>query len=463
MEQKSIAITETRVPLVAMTHPDVFATKPAACLYCPAPLPSTSEEHVFNSAWGGHAKSKWLICDACNAAFSHRVDTALLVVVRHVMNGFSIKGKRHKEPPSIPMDGGYVLRPYGRLETPTRVEAELDESGRIAVTGSAPDRPTALRATIEAAERAAGRPLTQEEHAHLKAQIKKAPVTSVQVGTLSALTTLDFIGGYQSAVHTALKVLSALEPETARSALYEGARQFARHGRGEWDEYAVTLTPLVDVVADVMSGPGWPLTNAVQIWFDAAGRQVLARLTVLGRVVRDVRLATGYDGPNRTLFVFEPFGHTERLPAIDATFAALPGHQAHGLAMRLVQAGPPPTFEQMGQDLARVMSQSVGADALSAALGDGVERVARRHPVFGPTAAAEFREVFADALARLSYLRGNPRPVEEARTLLDASGMEALGTQLEGRTTSDDDVQSDIADVFATAMSKWADQSASDE
>lgn len=440
--------------MVDMIDPVAYQTKPDFCLYCPNRLPSGSGEHLFNSSWGGRHKSRWTICDECNAAFSSDVDTALLPAIRFVMNGFGIKGERQKAPPVIPTADGGTIEPYGLAKPAPDIRTVVTPDGGVIIEGTLLSE-GAYKHVAQAFKQAQGRPPTADEKRRIKAQLRAAPVAEDRGRSVTIPVQLDLGKGYRSAVHTALKALSAYEPARARSADLEEARRFARYGEGEWEDFAVTLATLVDVASELMSGPEWPLTNALQLWFDAAGHQVLARLTVLGRVVRDVRLTNSYDGPNRTLFVFEPFDHRERLPAIEAEFKTPPHYAALDQPLVLVEAGPAPAPKELGQDLARTVGQSTGLDALSAALGNGIERVAHRYPEFGTDATREFGDVFADALARFSYLAGDPRSKEDALELIQSHGLDELASTYGGRQTEEEDVVTALGDLFHKALTEW--------
>ena len=449
------AIMEIK-PLVSMTEPVAYREKPERCLYCPNPLPSMSGEHLFNAAWGGHHKTRWIVCDECNGAFGEGVDKALLPIVRYVMNARNAKGERQSEPPSIETDGGVILRPYGRPESPVRMEAKVD-GDRLVISGSAPTRRTALRAAMAAAEEAKGGPLSDAVREEIRRQVIESPSTAASAGEIEQLFSLDILGAYRSAAHTALKALSAFEPTLARDPLFEAARRFARHGEGAWEDCAVTLRTSIDA-ADVLDTPGGVLKNSVQLWFDPSGGYVVARLTVLDRIVRDVRLASGYDGPNRTLYVLEPWGHRNRLPAIGARFGTPPGHREHGLAVRMVEVGPAPTFDDMARDLASVLSRSLGPDALRAALGDGLVKAVERHTTFSAEARREMSEVAVDTLARLSHLAGDPRPEAEARTFVAEAGFEGRLASFADQLTEGGAVLDAVADAFESVMSGWVAQ-----
>lgn len=444
--------------LVRLSNPPVALAEGRVCLYCPAPLPATSKEHVFNSAWGGRHKSRYLVCDACNGAFSSDVDLALLPLVRYVMNGHNVHGERQRSAPDLPTESEYLLRPYGRpaLDAP-KVEVDPQPSGSSTVRIQADTTAEATRFVLDGRlDEALGRSLTEAGRRAIVEQIRAAPATSEPVGPVQFNVELDVPGNYRAAVHTALKALAVYEPELARSPRFERARRFARFGEGEWTDYAVRIDTLIDVAEEILDTPGWPLTNAVQLWFDPADGQVVARLTVLGRIVRDVRLAGDYGGPNRTLFVFEPFlGHNGPLPAIGATFGALPGHAAYGLPIRTIAVGPALSFVELGQDAGNVLARSLGPDALVAAIGDGVVQAASRHPTFGSAAADAFRTTFAEALVRLSLMAGTSRTTAEATSILDAEGLTDLTARFEGRPTDDDEVIAALGDLFQQVLRTW--------
>ena len=86
------------------------ASKLTNCFYCDNPLPATSEEHIFNSSWGGSYKDKNLICYKCNSSFSKtiRIEYAVYYLLN---NGqYSRKVFKISENKYLPMSQFVMLR-----------------------------------------------------------------------------------------------------------------------------------------------------------------------------------------------------------------------------------------------------------------------------------------------------------------------------------------------------------------
>jgi hypothetical protein len=446
-------------PLIALTEPAIRVGEAATCLYDEAQLPSRTREHVFNSAWGGKHLTSSLVCDACNHAFGKDVDPGLLPLVDYVMNGWNVHGERKRAAPAIAAEGGVVLGPYGqpRVSGPQVKLGDVD--GRFSL--SAPSKRSAFR-YVESGEleRELGRALPPSEKAAVLQQIREAEYVSAEPGPLTLPISLDLQAGYRSAAHTALKALGLFEPELARSSDLARARLFARHGEGAWDDFAVTVRPIVslgDLVAEV--GPN-PLANAVEVWFDEAGGQVVAVLTVLGRIRRAVRLSEVYEGPNRAFLVWEnAVVGGGRIHAHDATFRSPPFHRAAGVPLRLVEVESAPTVQELGEDAARVASQALHFDAPLAVLSEAVRRIERRQDALTAGAVDAYREALADYAAKLSRLIGAPLSNAQASAAVDAAGFVGLAEALGGRPLGDVEVQEAIADVLGRTVRSVVDVS----
>lgn len=68
----------------------------AKCYVCGGILNenTTTEEHIFLNAIGGHLKSKDLICKKCNSTFGNEIDTVLAKQFNFIANMFNIKRDR---------------------------------------------------------------------------------------------------------------------------------------------------------------------------------------------------------------------------------------------------------------------------------------------------------------------------------------------------------------------------------
>jgi hypothetical protein len=162
------------------------------CLYysfCGNEL-NKSNEHIFNSSWGGIITADDIICAACNNGFSSTLDTSFDDYAKRIINARGMITERKKRTPAINLEGNAKLAPYAQLVPRNRTIA--------------PD-------------------ITKPAH-----EIIDTPITMQ----------------YRSTIHTCLCALAYFQPELVRNAIFDSSKHFAYTGENNLRNFARDATVL---------------------------------------------------------------------------------------------------------------------------------------------------------------------------------------------------------------------------
>ena len=435
----------------------LFTEKPSTCLYCDEPLPAKSAEHLFNSAWLGTEKSKWIICDACNNAFSHAVDVAFQAYTDLFSNARGIKRQRgNKDVPTIELGEGHHLSAYGQLKQAAKASVKMtdEETASISIEGT--DLDECVEATIKALQEHTGKEVPAEKREEISQAIRSAEVTPQLARKVEFNFELHPANQYRSATHTLLKVLSAVDPAAARSALYAEAREFARYGTGDWTLFACGIETWLDPMAGEINRLDYLLSNAVLLWFDGVRGCVAGRLYVMGRVVRDVVLTRAYEGESKVFYFIE--GEPEATKRQGGAKGR--PYTTHGNVQRwmstpqamITSLSSAPSAKDMANEVKRFILLS-SLESINAKWDADLTAYRGRFDVFDDDAAAAKRRMIAHLLSRLGRVCGQEDwTAEKVDQLLTDGSFDALVTWYAGVDIGDSELDREVAELMQRLM-----------
>ncbi|MCR8659184.1 HNH endonuclease [Paenibacillus endoradicis] len=338
-----------------------------ACFYCEGHLPAGSKEHIFNSNWTGKHKTGSLICDDCNAAFGLEVDKAFLPYTIFPMNVWSLRGERHKEPPTINTDDNLVLRPGAKPEETPSFSSYV-EDGKLYFSGTAPNKASLRRLLNEQLPKKLDRNLREDEINQLNYDIRQVKIHTKPAGSVKLQASIDPLLETRSTIHTILKCM-ALYDTNFKKSVSEVVLNFSRYGIGDWNFFAVLTHNIVIDVCAAYSKQTLDY-NAVEVHYLPKSKQIIARLVILGQINRWIILSNEYEGPYQLLFVAEPSlgGKLETL--LWTLSDTLPPS---------VQVDRAMVFDDFAKDLVKLSQNMLGLNAQIAQLLRGMKQIFKGH------------------------------------------------------------------------------------
>ena len=432
------------------------ASKLTNCFYCDNPLPATSEEHIFNSSWGGSYKDKNLICYKCNSSFSNSVDTAFAVYVRAVMNSWAFKGERPKEVPKIVLENEYFLDQGAKLKLKQPlIEDEILPDGRIKSHLTFNSKSHAKR-WIEGDGMSTwlGRPPSAEEQEQLKKTIIEAQPDITDAKPQLISTQLNLREQYRSTAHTILKCLGFFLPEWVQGDLTKPIREFARYDKGDWRTFAIETEQLFSVAEQATKVLGLGVYhNSVEVYWSSSTKMVVGVLTILNRVKRSVVIAQNYSGPDAILYVVEnthgskkPHG-SKRPP--DSVFTKFDRNQL-SVPLLGIQYFSSPTkiYQYFDDELTGLMGVYYPIDAITARLIQEIEKANKKKLKLDQVSLEEYLNLFLAFLLDLGKVAGTSVDMNKARSKLLEYGFATLANQHVGKLYTDPDIESLMAIAF---------------
>jgi hypothetical protein len=430
--------------------PKIRAAELEGCLYCgpAARLPSKRAEHLFNACWGGNHQTHRLICDACNAALSS-IDGSFSPITTYVMNAWNFKGRRQKAVPSIPVGNGYMLTPGAKpelLEPLIEVErTEHEESFQLVVHS----KREARRLVIPGGEleQRLGRKLTEEQRDEIYDSIRRMSSEGQPIGRVTGRMSLDLQAQYRSAAHTALKGLAMYAPLLVAGEWTAAVRRFARHGTGNWTDFARTVEPRVALSVEVASQHGVKF-NALDVYWCREERMIVAVITILGRIKRGVLLCENVEVPDAGFCVFEA---VDEAGPPSAFFWEMSNEMRQ---LPFVKVAPAPTRQRIAEDAIRIAKKSMERDPLVVDIGQRLAKLSEDPSLSGLRAAKACTEVCADAVEQLCRVRQRTVPRQRIFSELWKRIGRVLGTEAAGRAVFTDEGLRSVTRAFNAVVAE---------
>ncbi|MEC4895619.1 MAG: HNH endonuclease [Oscillatoria sp. PMC 1051.18] len=414
---------------------EIQPSKSTNCFYCKASLPAKSQEHIFNSCWGGSHKTSKLICDQCNSAFSD-IDSALSLYIKSIMNAAMFKGERHKEIPKIELEGDYFFEAGGKLKLKKpRVEKRSQPNGTETILYSFNSKSEASRYYNDLG-------LAKEE---IRQLISEAKPEKEDPGLQLAGVTIEPKKQYRSAAHTILKCLRYHLPDKVSHSLTNSVRDFARYDKENYERFAVLVQQkrsFAEELARIWQ-PGI-YCNSVEIYFCSSLNKIIGVVTLLGFTQRSVILAEEYSGEDAILAVVEDTNQSKKPPK--AILVKIPKNYPIELLITISPYKPSKEyFDNEGKMMGKFLYPTT---VLIHQLDKNIEAISKKRTLLNLQNIYEYEESFLEFFLGLAKVVGVSLSKEKINKKVSSYGFAELKRNYLGKNIEDIEVQKIISRVF---------------
>jgi hypothetical protein len=237
------------------------------------------------------------------------------------------------------------------------------------------------------------------------------------------------------------------DPGLVQNQITAPIREFARHGKGSWDQFAVIAKQNISPLSTLRRAYG-NLFNAVEIYWCASLEKIVAVVTVLGSITKSVILGE-CDCPDAILCVIEPAFHGGEVKNIflQTTEATMP------LPLLELQEFPV-TMATVTREFEVFAGNTLAVDSVLATFYIGLTRLIEQHPQIRPELIADIRRLIIEFVRGITKGTGRTVSAEQVSAELEAAGFRKLEQQL-GTSSTTAEVQTLLGHIVVSALTKF--------